>query len=76
MKLEEAKDKFELLYQGFILLFSSPTADHQDEVSAMICVMLMDPDITQKHAQDACCRAIEVLQLEKNLMKQFGGKNG
>ena len=76
MKLEPAQDKFESLYQGFILLFSSPTPRHQEEVGQMLCLMLMDPDITQKHAQDACCRAIAALQLENNLMKQFGGKNG
>jgi len=46
------------------------------QVSEMIGCMLLDPDITHECAQNACVRAIEVLQLEKNLMKQFGGKNG
>jgi len=76
MKLEPAKDKYELLYQGFVLLFTCPTSKHREEVSEMIGCMLLDPDITHERAQNACVRAIEVLQLEKNLMKQFGGKNG
>ena len=54
MKFEATKDKKENLYQGFYILFAAPTAKHQEEVGQMLCLMLMDSEITQLDAHNAC----------------------
>ena len=53
MKFEATKDKKETLFQGFYILFAAPTAKHQEEVGQMLCLMLMDSEITQLDAQNA-----------------------
>jgi|TARA_R100001443_G_scaffold107715_1_gene117712 hypothetical protein len=73
MKFAPATDKYECLFQGFYLLFGCPTAADQDEVGRMISIMLMDPDITQKHAQQACDRAVTAHLNEKKLEATFNG---
>jgi|TARA_R100000455_G_C6212482_1_gene79593 hypothetical protein len=73
MKFEATKDKKETLFQGFYILFAAPTAKHQDEVSQMLCLMLMDSEITQLDAQNACERAIQAHLNEKQLEKSFNG---
>ena len=73
MKFEATKDKKECLYQGFYVLFAAPTAKHQEEVGQMLCLMLMDSEITQLDAQNACERAIQAHLNEKQLEKSFNG---
>ena len=73
MKFEPTKDKKENLYQGFYILFAAPTFQHQQEVGQMLCVMLMDSEITQADAQNACERAIDAHLTEKKLEDTFNG---
>ena len=73
MKFEATKDKKETLFQGFYILFAAPTAKHQEEVGQMLCLMLMDSEISQKDAQHACERAINAHLTEKKLEDIFNG---
>ena len=73
MKFEATKDKKENLFQGFYILFAAPTAKHQEEVGQMLCVMLMDSEITRQDAQNACDRAIQAHITEKQLEATFNG---
>ena len=73
MKFEATKDKKETLFQGFYILFAAPTAKHQEEVGQMLCLMLMDSEITREDAQFACNRAIEAHLTEKKLEATFNG---
>ena len=73
MKFEPTKDKKECLYQGFYVLFAAPTFQHQQEVGQMLCVMLMDSEISQEDAQNACTRAIDAHLTEKKLEDTFNG---
>ena len=73
MKFEPTKDKKENLYQGFYILFAAPTAKHQEEVSQMLCLMLMDSELSQEDAQNACSRAIDAHLTEKKLEDTFNG---
>jgi hypothetical protein len=73
MKFEATKDKKENLFQGFYILFAATTAKHQEEVGQMLCVMLMDSDITREDACNACNRAIEAHLTEKKLEETFNG---
>ena len=73
MKFEATKDKKETLFQGFYILFAAPTAKHQEEVGQMLCVMLMDSEITRQDAQNACDRAIQAHITEKKLEDTFNG---
>ena len=73
MKFEATKDKKETLFQGFYILFAAPTAKHQEEVGQMLCLMLMDSEITQADAQNACDRAIQAHITEKQLEATYNG---
>ena len=73
MKFEATKDKKETLFQGFYILFAAPTAKHQEEVGQMLCLMLMDSEITRQDAQNACVRAIQAHITEKQLEANFNG---
>ena len=73
MKLTPTKDKKENLFQGFYILFAAPTAKHQEEVGQMLCVMLMDSELSQEDAQNACSRAIDAHLTEKKLEDTFNG---
>ena len=73
MKFEATKDKKETLFQGFYILFAAPTAKHQEEVGQMLCVMLMDSEITRQDAQNACDRAIQAHITEKQLEATCNG---
>ena len=73
MKFEATKDKKATLFQGFYILFAAPTAKHQEEVGQMLCVMLMDSEISQEDAQNACSRAIDAHLTEKKLEDIFNG---
>ena len=73
MKFEATKDKKECLYQGFYVLFAAPTFQHQQEVGQMLCVMLMDSEITRQDAQNACERAIQAHLNEKQLEETYNG---
>ena len=73
MKLTPSNDKTECLFQGFYLLFGCPTDKDRDEVSRMICIMLLDSEITKEHAQQACERAITAHLNEKKLEATFNG---
>ena len=73
MKLTPTKDKKEMLFQGFYVLFAAPTFQHQQEVGQMLCLMLMDSEITQEDAQNACTRAIDAHLIEKKLEDTFNG---
>jgi len=73
MKFEATKDKKENLFQGFYILFAAPTAKHQEEVGQMLCLMLMDSEISQTDAQNACERAITAHLVEKKLEETFNG---
>ena len=73
MKFEATKDKKETLFQGFYILFAAPTAKHQEEIGQMLCVMLMDSEITRQDAQNACDRAIQAHITEKQLEATFNG---
>tara|TARA_R100001143_G_C3335121_1_gene121399 strand:+ start:822 stop:1049 length:228 start_codon:yes stop_codon:yes gene_type:complete len=75
MKFEnKPSDKFECLFQGFYLLFDpAANADQQDEICKMLLLMLVDPDITKEHAQQASDRAIEAHMNEKKLEATFNG---
>ena len=73
MKFEPTKDKKETLFQGFYIMFAAPTPQHQEEVSRMLCMMLMDSEITQEDAQNACTRAIDAHLIEKKLEDTFNG---
>ena len=73
MKFEVTKDKKETLFQGFYILFAAPTAKHQEEVGQMLCLMLMDSEITRQDAQNACDRAIQAHITEKQLEATFNG---
>ena len=73
MKFEATKDKKETLFQGFYILFAAPTAKHQEEVGQMLCLMLMDSEITRLDAQIACNRAIQAHITEKQLEATFNG---
>ena len=73
MKFEATKDKKESLFQGFYILFAAPTAKHQEEVGQMLCLMLMDSEITRQDAQNACDRAIQAHITEKQLEATFNG---
>ena len=73
MKLTPSNDKRECLFQGFYILFAAPTAKHQEEVGQMLCLMLMDSEITRQDAQNACDRAIQAHLTEKKLEDTFNG---
>ena len=73
MKFEATKDKKETLFQGFYILFAAPTAKHQEEVGQMLCLMLMDSEITRQDAQNACDRAIQAHITEKQLEATYNG---
>ena len=73
MKFEATKDKKETLFQGFYILFAAPTAKHQEEVGQMLCLMLIDSEITRQDAQNACDRAIQAHITEKQLEATFNG---
>ena len=73
MKFEATKVKKETLFQGFYILFAAPTAKHQEEVGQMLCLMLMDSEITCLDAQYACERAIQAHLTEKKLEDTFNG---
>ena len=73
MKFEATKDKKETLFQGFYILFAAPTAKHQEEVGQMLCLMLMDSEITRQDAQNACDRAIQAHITEKQLEATLNG---
>ena len=73
MKFEATKDKKETLFQGFYILFAAPTAKHQEEVGQMLCLMLMESEITRQDAQNACDRAIQAHITEKQLEATFNG---
>ena len=73
MKFEATKDKKETLFQGFYILFAAPTAKHQEEVGQMLCLMLMDSEITQLDAQNACNRAIQAHLTERKFEDTFNG---
>ena len=73
MKFEATKDKKETLFQGFYILLAEPTAKHQEEVGQMLCLMLMDSEITRQDAQNACDRAIQAHITEKKLEDTFNG---
>ena len=73
MKFEPTKDKKETLFQGFYILFAAPTFQHQQEVGQMLCVMLMDSELSQEDAQNACSRAIDAHLTEKKLEDTFNG---
>ena len=73
MKFEATKDKKETLFQGFYILFAAPTAKHQEEVGQMLCILLMDSEITRQDAQNACDRAIQAHITEKKLEATFNG---
>ena len=73
MKFEATKDKKETLFQGFYILFAAPTAKHQEEVGQMLCLMLMDSEISRQDAQNACDRAIQAHLVEKKLEDTFNG---
>ena len=73
MKFEATKDKKETLFQGFYILFAAPTAKHQEEVGQRLCLMLMDSEITQEDAQNACSRAIDAHLTEIKVQDSFYG---
>ena len=73
MKFEATKDKKETLFQGFYILFAAPSAKYQEEVGQMLCVLLMDDEITQDDARNACSRAIEAHLTEKKLEATYNG---
>ena len=73
MKLTPTKDKKEMLFQGFYVLFAAPTFQHQQEVGQMLCVMLMDSELTREDACNACNRAIAAHLTEKKLEDTFNG---
>ena len=73
MKFEATKDKKETLFQGFYILFAAPTVKHQEEIGQMLCVMLMDSELSQEDAQNACTRAIDAHLTEKKLEDTFNG---
>ena len=73
MKLTPSNDKRECLFQGFYILFAAPTVKHQEEVGQMLCLMLMDSEITRQDAQNACDRAIQAHITEKQLEATFNG---
>ena len=73
MKFEPTKDKKETLFQGFYILFAAPTVKNQEEVGQMLCLMLMDSEITRQDAQNACDRAIQAHITEKQLEATYNG---
>ena len=73
MKFEPTKDKKETLFQGFYILFAAPTVKHQEEVGQMLCLILMDSEITRQDAQNACDRAIKAHITEKQLEATYNG---
>ena len=73
MKFEPTKDKKETLFQGFYILFAAPTVKHQEEVGQMLCLMLMDSEITRQDAQNACDRALQAHNTEKQLEATYNG---
>ena len=73
MKFEATKDKKETLFQGFYILFAAPTVKHQEEVGQMLCLMLMDSEITRQDAQNACDRAIQAHITDKQLEATYNG---
>ena len=73
MKFEPTNDKKETLFQGFYILFAAPTVKHQEEVGQMLCLMLMDSEITRQDAQNACDRAIQAHITEKQLEATYNG---
>ena len=73
MKFEATKDKKETLFQGFYILFAAPTVKHQEEVGQMLCLMLMDSEITRQDAQNACDRAIQAHITENQLEATYNG---
>ena len=73
MKFEATKDKKENLFQGFYILFAAPTAKHQEEVGQMLCLLLMDSELTREDACNACNRAIAAHLTEKKLEDTFNG---
>ena len=73
MKFEATKDKKETLFQGFYILFAAPTTKNQEEVGQMLCVMLMDSEITKEDAEIACSWAIQAHITEKQLEATFNG---
>ena len=73
MKFDPTKDKKENLFQGFYILFAAPTAKHQEEVGQMLCLLLMDSELTREDACNACNRAIAAHLTEKKLEDTFNG---
>ena len=73
MKFPPTKDKKEMLFHGFYFLFAAPTFQHQQEVGQMLCVMLMDSEITKEDAEIACSRAIQAHITEKQLEATYNG---
>ena len=78
MKFKPTKDKYELLFHGFYLLYDMAAKPAQiNEISSLIMVLLMDPNITQEHARIASDRAIEAHLNENSLNEllnlQIGG---
>ena len=73
MKLTPTKDKKEMLFQGCYVLFAAPTFQHQQEGGQMLCVLLMDSELSQEDAQNACSRAIDAHLTEKKLEDTFNG---
>ena len=73
MKFEATKDKKETLFQGFYILFQCPTVKHQLEVSQLISMIMLDSEITEKDVHQACARAIEAHENEKQLEATFNG---
>ena len=59
MRFEKPKDKYEALFHGFYLLYDIAAKPAQiNEISKLIMVLLMDPEITHEHAQIASEKAI------------------
>ena len=72
MKFRKPKDKYELLFHGFYLLYDIAAKPAQiNEISQLIMVLLMDPEITHEHAQIASDRAIDAHQNENRLEETF-----
>ena len=66
-------NKKETLFQAFYLLFGCRTEQHRIEVGQRLCLMLMDSEISQEDAQNACSKAIDAHLTEKKLEDTFNG---
>ena len=73
IELPKPETKQEALFQGFVLLFQSGQFPHiaklnqREQLIKMIQIILADPEITVEIAQACCDRAVNVLNLEKQL---------